>query len=54
MPTEWFYQVTGQGCEPVSSTELKRLAQQGDISYDMLLRKSADGDWIPTDHINGV
>jgi uncharacterized protein DUF4339 len=54
MPTEWFYKVMGQECGPVSSAELKRLAQQGDISRDTFVRKGAEGEWVDTGRVKGL
>jgi hypothetical protein len=55
MPTEWYYLTPeGKPMGPVTPTELKRIAQSGQISRDTLVRKGLDGKWLPTSKIKGL
>jgi hypothetical protein len=45
MASEWFYQVMGEQVGPVSSTELRNLAQQGTVLRDTLV-KNAPKEWL--------
>jgi hypothetical protein len=54
MAKEWFYQLMGDEVGPVSSGELKRRAQQGDILPDTLVRSAPDGKWTPAERVKGL
>jgi hypothetical protein len=47
MASEWFYTVKGEKHGPVSSQELRRLAQEGTLSRTDLLWKEGMKDWRP-------
>ena len=51
MASEWFYQVMGSQVGPVSSAELLALAQRGTITYDTLVRKGTNGDWVSAERV---
>jgi hypothetical protein len=54
MASEWFYQVMGEQVGPISSAELRKLAQQGTVSRDTLVKNAPDGIWVPAVRVNGL
>jgi hypothetical protein len=54
MATQWFYQVMGAELGPISSAELKRKAQQGQIQFDTPVRAAPDGKWQAAERIKGL
>ena len=55
MSTEWFYRdYEGQENGPISAADLKRLAQLGEINEKSMIKKSADGRWVPADKVKGL
>ena len=54
MAQDWFYQIMGTECGPLSSFELKQLAQIGKISPDTLVKKGASGNWVLADKVKGL
>uniref|UniRef100_A0A7C2P3Y8 DUF4339 domain-containing protein n=1 Tax=Schlesneria paludicola TaxID=360056 RepID=A0A7C2P3Y8_9PLAN len=54
MASQWFYQVMGAELGPISSAELKRKAQQGQIQFDTPVRAAPDGKWQPAERIKGL
>jgi len=54
MASQWFYQVMGEQVGPVSSEELRNLAQRSTISVNTLVRKAPDGDWVLADRVQGL
>jgi hypothetical protein len=54
MAKEWFYQVMGAELGPVSSAELKRRAQLGQIQLDTPIRAAPDGKWMPAERVKGL
>jgi hypothetical protein len=54
MASEWFYQVMGNQIGPVSSAELRNLAQQGAISRDTLVRKAPGSAWVLAERVQGL
>ena len=54
MPLQWYYKVLGQETGPVSSAELKELAESGFLTPDVEIRKGADGNWVAADQIRGL
>jgi hypothetical protein len=54
MASQWFYQVMGEQIGPISSAELRNLAQRGTVSCDTLVKNAPDGIWIPAISINGL
>lgn len=54
MPNQWYYQVMGEVLGPVSASELKRLAKEGPVTNDSLVRSGEQGDWIHADRVKGL
>jgi hypothetical protein len=54
MLTEWFYEKDGESCGPVSSPELKKMADSGDISSRTLIWKEGLADWVSADTAKGL
>lgn len=54
MASEWFYQVMGNPVGPVSSAELRNLAQHGAISRDTLVRKAPGSAWVLAERVQGL
>jgi hypothetical protein len=54
MATKWYYQVMGEEIGPLTSDQLKRLAQIGKVARDTLVRKGVAGDWIFAEHVRGL
>ena len=54
MASEWFYQVMGNQVGPVSSVELRNLAQRGAISRDTLVRKAPGSAWVLAERVQGL
>lgn len=50
----WFYKLMGEEIGPISSTELRTLAQRGTISADTPVRKGQNGTWIPANRVQGL
>jgi hypothetical protein len=50
MASEWFYTLNRQKHGPVSSQELRRLAQAGTLSPSDLIWKTGMNDWRPAKH----
>lgn len=54
MPTNGYYQVMGEIFGPVSPAEMRRLAAEGVITRDTLVRKGEDGEWVLADRVRGL
>ena len=54
MAKEWFYQLMGAELGPVSSAELKRKADQGQIEPETLVRAGPDGKWLEAARVKGL
>ena len=54
MRAQWYYKIMGEEFGPVSSSELRGLAQTSQISPDTLVRKGVDGDWIRAERVRGL
>ena len=54
MASQWFYNVMGEQAGPISSHELKLLAERGTIARDTLVRKGFDGTWVPAQRMQGL
>lgn len=54
MASQWFYQVMGEQNGPVSSEELRNLAQRGTVTPNTPVRKAPDGVWVPAERVNGL
>ena len=47
MASQWFYKVMGEQVGPVSSAELRDLAQRGTISTETPIANAPNGPWVP-------
>jgi hypothetical protein len=54
MASECFYQVMGEQVGPVSSAELRRLAQYGTVEHDTPVRVAPNGDWVLAESLRGL
>ncbi len=54
MASEWFYQVMGKQVGPVSSAELRNLAQRGIVTFDTPVRKGAGRTWVSAQRVRGL
>lgn len=54
MPGEWHYSVSGQRHGPISSGELKRLADSGELSPTDLIWKEGLANWMPASNVKGL
>ena len=54
MASQWFYQATGRQVGPISSTELRNLAQRGVISTNTLVKNAPDANWVPAERVRGL
>jgi hypothetical protein len=54
MASQWFYKLMGDAVGPISSHELKLLAERGTIDRDTPVRKGADGAWAPAGRVQGL
>ena len=54
MASEWLYQELGKQIGPISSAELRNLAQRGAITQDTFVRKAPDGAWVPAERVQGL
>jgi hypothetical protein len=51
---QWYYTRGQQQCGPVSSAELKRLADQGELTADALVWRDGMKDWLPARGVKGL
>jgi hypothetical protein len=54
MAREWYFQDAGQVLGPLMPADLRRLAHQGRINADTLIRKGADGKWVRAAKVPGL
>uniref|UniRef100_A0A7C4LL94 DUF4339 domain-containing protein n=1 Tax=Schlesneria paludicola TaxID=360056 RepID=A0A7C4LL94_9PLAN len=54
MSKEWYYEVMGTAVGPISSAELKRRAQLGQIGPDTPVRLGTEGKWQPAERVKGL
>lgn len=54
MATEWYYQLMGEEIGPISSTELRKHAQQNRIFSDTFVRKGSRGQWVLAERVKGL
>jgi hypothetical protein len=54
MAADCYFQFQGKVVGPVSAAELQRLAAQGAIDGQTLVRRGADGPWIPARRVKGL
>lgn len=54
MATQWYYAIDGQQAGPVSSKELKALADDGELKGGDLVWKEGMPDWLPASQVQGL
>ena len=54
MPEQWFYKQDGQKYGPLSSQELKRRAENGEIHPEDLIRKASKTGWVKAKNCRGL
>lgn len=54
MASEWFYQVMGKQVGPVSSVELRNLAQAGTVTTQTPVANAPSGPWVSAGRVNGL
>lgn len=54
MSKAWYYEVMGSAIGPISSAELKRRVQLGQIQPDTPVRLGPEGKWQPADRVKGL
>ena len=45
MAKQWFYEIMGEELGPISSAELRRKAESGEVTPDTSIRMGAQGAW---------
>lgn len=50
----WYYEVMGEETGPLSAAQLRELAESGFVTSDVLVRKGADGRWVPAEEVEGL
>lgn len=53
-PSDWFYAKDNRQLGPVSSSELKRLAESGQLTADDLVWREGLAEWMPADKVKGL
>ena len=54
MASQWFYEVMGKQVGPVSSAELRSLAERGAVAHNTPVRKGSDGNWVLAERVKGL
>jgi len=54
MASEWFYQVMGTQVGPVSSVELRNLAQAGTVTTETPVANAPSGPWVSAGRVKGL
>jgi hypothetical protein len=54
MPNEWYVQHGGKEHGPLTSVNLKKLAEDGKIAPTTSVRLGADGAWVPAGRVKGL
>ena len=54
MAESWHYKLMGEEIGPISSQQLKELAQNGTIDFDTPLRKSSSDSWNRASKVRGL
>jgi hypothetical protein len=52
--TQWYVKIADKTVGPLSSQQLKQLAQSSKITPATLLRKGSDGTWVPARKVTGL
>lgn len=54
MPDQWFYEVMGEEVGPLTSAELKRKADSGEITPETRIRAGEAGKWHDASRVKGL
>ena len=54
MAAQWFVNFCGDELGPMTSAELRELAEVGGVQPDTLVRKGVDGNWVPAERVKGL
>lgn len=54
MVDKWFYAKSGQRCGPVDTTQLRRLASNGELDVADLVWKAGMSEWLPAGRVRGL
>lgn len=54
MAASWYFQIMGDVQGPVTSQQLKRLAEIGNIDFETLVRRGEDGNWVSAEQVQGL
>jgi len=54
MAESWYFQVNGRVNGPVTSGQIKSLADTGIVKHETLVRKGESGNWVEAWHVKGL
>jgi hypothetical protein len=54
MANDWFIQVMGEEQGPLTAAQLKKLASNGTITADTLVRRGPTADWVLAERVQGL
>ncbi len=54
MTSEWYVKIGGKEYGPLSSVQLKQLAEQGQIDQNNQVRRGKDGQWVSSIRVSGL
>ncbi|NQU20238.1 MAG: DUF4339 domain-containing protein [Candidatus Nealsonbacteria bacterium] len=54
MATQWFCEISGEQHGPVSSQQLKAMADKGRLTAEDRVRQGDDGSWVPASRVKGL
>jgi len=54
MSVNWYYQVMGEVIGPKTTAQIVRLAREGVVAPDTLVRKGEDGRWLTAEQVKGL
>ncbi|MAT15106.1 MAG: hypothetical protein CMJ46_07525 [Planctomyces sp.] len=53
-PVNWYYKILGEEHGPVTSQDLRRMAMEGTLNPDDLVRKEEMNDWVAASRLKGI
>jgi len=54
MASEWFCEISGRQLGPLSSQQLRAMAEQGRLMPEHRVRQGAEGPWVPAARVKGL
>lgn len=54
MSSEWYFQSKGRRFGPITASLLKQHVEAGRVGPETLVRRDAEGDWVPAAQIRGL